>query len=80
MEQHAKFVTTEARQRIFVAQAPLEELRDLTQHLIAGEVAANVVNGLEAVEVDKQHAALFAARLDRGKYFFQLDLELTTIE
>ena len=55
LEQHAELVAAEAREHVVRAHARLQQPGDLAQQLVAGRVAAGVVDDLELVEVDVDH-------------------------
>ena len=55
LEQHAELVAAEPRQRVAFAQARPQQRADLAQQLVAGGVAARVVDDLELVEVEVEH-------------------------
>ena len=63
IQQHHKFITTKARQVIARAQAALNPLGDLNQHLITDLVSKAVIDQLEAIQVDKQHRRMTCPRL-----------------
>ena len=50
-----EFVAAEPRHQLVAARHRAQPLRDLDQQLVAGGMAVNVVDRLEAVEVDAQH-------------------------
>ena len=54
-EQYAELVAAEARHRVGIANGLADERRDFAQHVVAGEMAARVVDGLEAVEIEVAH-------------------------
>jgi hypothetical protein len=54
-DQDRKFVTTDARQGVLRAYAPLEAPRNLLEQSIAFDMAQAVVDDLEPVEIQKQH-------------------------
>ena len=51
-QQHAELVAAEARDRVRVAHRFAQQLRDFAQHAVAGEMAAGVVDDLEAIEIE----------------------------
>ena len=55
LQQHAEFVATQARQRIALAQAALQNRAHLAHQLISGGMAAGIVDHLELVEVKIHH-------------------------
>ena len=75
-EQHRELVAADARDGVGVAHALLQERRDLAQQVVARDVAAAVVDELEAVEVEiaDDVADAFAAR--RIERRFEPALEL----
>ena len=79
-EQHRELIAADARNGIGVADAALEQSRDLAQQVVAGDVAAGVVDRLEAVEIEIRHdvADAFAPRgLERR---FEPALELGAVD
>jgi len=58
LEQHRELVAPEARRGVGCARAGGEPLGHGAQELVAGGVADAVVDGLEAIQVDEQHAQL----------------------
>ena len=65
-EQYGEFVAPEARHQIFTTNDPTQRLGHLTQHVVAGGVAEGVIDLLEAVEVEKQHARHTGVALEAG--------------
>ena len=65
LEQHAELVAAEARQRVAFAQARPQQRADLAQQLVAGRVAARVVDDLEFVEVEIEHGVIAGVVLAR---------------
>ena len=55
-QQHRELVAAEAAEHVGRAQAGGERPRHLAQQVVAGGVAAGVVDGLEVVEVDHDQA------------------------
>src|SRR5690606_20349505 len=53
-EQHAELVSAEPRQRVAPADLRLQQRAELAQQLVAGAVAARIVDDLELVEIDVQ--------------------------
>ncbi len=78
-EQHAEFVATEARHHVVGTHALLQQLGELAQQLVAGDVTAAVVDGLEPVQVDEQHRALGTGDLAHLERALQADLELAAV-
>ena len=79
-QQRAELVTAEAPDRVAVAHRVAQQLGDLAQHAVPGEVTAGVVDELEAIEVEiTQHVLAIAAvaALDRLR---QAPLELAAID
>ena len=58
LDQHAELVAAEPRGGVTRAQARGQPVRDLLQQPVALRVSAGVVDRLEVVEVDEQHADL----------------------
>src|SRR5690242_15146338 len=56
LEQERKFVATEAREHIERPKATREAPRHFEQQLVSGDVAKAVVDRLEIVEIEEQHA------------------------
>ena len=54
LQQHAELVAAQARERVAAAHARLQHAGDLLQQLVAGRMAAGVVDHLELVEVEVQ--------------------------
>jgi hypothetical protein len=52
LQQHAELVAAEAREHVRVADFALQQRRHLLEQLVAGDVAAGVVDHLELVDVD----------------------------
>ena len=65
--EHDELVTGEPGDRVDRAGRLLEPARDRGEHLVADEVTLGVVDDLEAVEVDEQHADAGAAPARRGR-------------
>ena len=79
-QQHAEFIAADARHGVRVAHRVAQDLGALAQHRIAGHMAAGVVDGLEAIQVQvAQHVRAVAAvrGVDR---FLQPALELAPID
>ena len=78
-QQHAELVAAEARHGVGVAHRVAQQLGDFAQHAVAGEVAAGVVDDLEAVEIEvAQHVRGLAAPRDlRG--FLEPPLEFAPV-
>jgi hypothetical protein len=55
-QQHRELVTTEAGDGVADARYFAQPHRHLLQHLVAGPMTERVVDGLETVEVDQEHA------------------------
>ena len=60
LEQHAELVAAQARQRVAFAQPRPQHDADLAQQLVAGRVAAGVVDELELVEIEIEHRVVAA--------------------
>ena len=56
LQHHQELIATEPRQGILVAQALAHALGDGTQQFITDRMAETVVDVLEAVQIDEQHA------------------------
>src|SRR5262245_46342987 len=56
MREHTELVTSEARQHVARAKLRVEPSRDRFQEAVAGDVTVRVVDRLEAIEVDEEHA------------------------
>ena len=54
--EHAELVAALADDRVLVAHGRAQRVGDLAQQLVADRVAERVVDGLEAVEVEHEHA------------------------
>ena len=78
-QQHAELVAAEARDRVRIAHRFAQQLGDFAQHAVAGEMAAGVVDDLEAVEIEvTQHVRRLAApRRFRG--FVETAFELAAV-
>ena len=79
-EQHRELVAADARDGVRVAHALLQERTDLAQQVVAGDVAAGVVDELEPVEIeiaDDVADALAARRVERR---LEPPLELRAID
>ena len=63
LDDHHEFVAAEAREQVGLAQRRRQRLGHALQQLVADPVAERVVDVLEAVEVDEQHADAAAAAL-----------------
>ena len=68
LQQDRELVAAEAGRGVAGADARVEPLGDLDEHLVAGSVAEAVVDGLEVVEVEEHdgEAAALAPRAGRG--------------
>ena len=78
-QQHAELIAAEAPDGVRVAYPAAHQLGDIAQQAVAGLVAAGVVDGLEAVQIQiTQHVIGVAAMrcLDR---LLQAALELTAV-
>ena len=64
---HDKLIGTEARDRIEFADRAMQAMRDRAQHRIARREPAEIVDGLEAIDVDEDHGRAFAAVLACGQ-------------
>ena len=62
--QHRELVATEAGRHRSGRQGPAQALRHLDQHPVAGRVAVDVVDRLEAVEVEQHQAGCRAGKED----------------
>ena len=58
VEQHDELVAAEARQRIALAHAGRQALRDDAQQVVTGFVASRVIHLLEAIQIQEQHSDL----------------------
>src|SRR5437868_5414269 len=79
-QQRAELVAPQAPHRVAVAHRVAQELRDLAQHAVPGDVAAGVVDELEAVQVEiAQHVLPIApvAAVDR---LLETPLELAAVD
>ena len=79
-QQHAELIAADARHGIRVAHRVAQDLGDIAQHGVAGHMAAGVVDGLEAIQVQvAQHVRAIAAvrGVDR---FLQPALELAPVD
>ena len=56
VEQHGEFVSTETRENVGAPQQSLHPLRDLDEEHVSGAVPERVVDHLEPVDVEVQHA------------------------
>ena len=79
-QQDAEFVAAEARDRVGVAHRLADERRDLAQHVVAREMAARVVDGLEAVEVEVAHHVDLAAGPRNFERLAEAALELAAVD
>ena len=79
LQQHAEFVAPEPRQRVSLAQLALQESADLAQQIVAGRVAARVVDLLEAVEIEVEHRMATVALRGAFERPRQPMLELTPV-
>ena len=80
LEQHAELVATEPRQRVAFAQALLQHGADLPHELVAGRMAAGVVDDLELVEVEIHHRVMPALLARAGERAVQAMLELAPVD
>ena len=62
-QHHHEFIAAQPAREVFIAYALAQPPRHFLQHQVAGLVAMDIVDGLEAVEVDEQHRAAAAATL-----------------
>src|ERR1700733_8418428 len=61
-EQHSKLIPAEACNRVAVAHRIAQQLGNFAQHAVTGEVAARIIDGLEAVKIQvAQHVLTIAA-------------------
>jgi hypothetical protein len=66
--QDGEFVAAEARHHVAVAHRGAEPTRDRDQHFIADAVAVKIVDLLEAVQIEQEHAVRSAGtRWGRGR-------------
>ena len=79
-QQHAELVAAEARDRVRVAHRLADQRGDLAQHVVAREVAAGVVDGLEAVEVQVAHHVALAAGARDLERLAEAALELAAVD
>ena len=56
LEQDAEFVATDAGQMVAGSYRPPQNVGQLPEHLVAGQMPAGVVDDLELVQVEKQQA------------------------
>ena len=81
LEQHAELVAAQAGQGVGLAHAGAQQRGDLLEHLVAGEVAAGVVDHLELVEVEVEEGVLRARSSARGvEAVLQALLELAAVD
>ena len=62
-DQRDEFVTSDARDGVFVAQTPQQTKGDRLQQLVTDAVSEGVVDGLEMVHVEEQHRTHVAVPL-----------------
>ncbi len=79
-EQHAEFVATEASDRVAVTYSIAQDLGDLPQHAVTGEMAAGVVHDLEAVEIEITQDVLTIAAMPALDRFLEAPLELPPVD
>ena len=63
IEQHAKLVAANPRNQIGAAQLRLQQRRDMPDRGIAGGMAMRVIDGLEAVDINKEQRGVRAMPL-----------------
>ena len=80
LQQHAELVAAEARERVALAQALLQDDADLPHELVAGRVAARVVHHLELVEVEIHHRMMPAGLARARERQSQAMLELPPVD
>ena len=79
LQQHAELVAAEARHHVGQPHPRLQHLAELAQQLVAGHVAAGVVDHLEAVEVHEQHGVGRAGGVRQLERVLQPRLELAAV-
>ena len=79
LKEHAEFVATEAGQRIALAHDALQDALDLAQELVAGDVAAAVVDRLELVEIEVAKRIVDALRARDGSACLEAFLECSSV-
>ena len=79
-QQHAELVAAEARHGVRVAHRLADQRRDLAQHVVAREVAAGVVDRLEAIEVQIAHHVALPARARDFERLAEAALEFAAID
>ena len=80
VQQQPELVAAESRQRVVAAHAALQKLRELSQQLVARDVAAGIVDDLELIEIEVAHRVARAGRLRRIERALQADLELAAVD
>ena len=80
LEQHAELVAAQAGQGVGLAQQRAQERGHLLEHLVAGEVAAGVVDHLELVEVEIEEGVLAAVLGGGVEAVLEALLELPAVD
>ena len=65
-QEAGEFVTAEARKRRAFRQGSLDRLRQLAQHVVAGQMPAGIVDQLELIEIQVQHCMVPVGVVQRG--------------
>jgi hypothetical protein len=73
-QQQTKLVAPEPRQPVGLAGPRLQELTDLAQQFVAGDMAAGVVDDLELVEIDIQKGMTTAVGLALAQRLVEFQL------
>ncbi len=77
--QDGEFVSAQARHQIAVADSPQQARADVDQHLVADRVAVDVVDLLEAVEVEQQDRMGLGRGGNLAERGFQAVVELPSV-
>ena len=80
VQEHGELVAAEAGEHVRRAQASLEDRRDAADEAVAGLVAERVVDVLEVVDVDHEHAAGLTLALDEQHLLAELLEEAAAVE
>src|SRR5690606_7358785 len=78
-EQHRELVSADARDGIRIANFLLEQRRDLSQQIVAGDVSAGVVDELEIIEVEIADDVPHRVGASRCERRLEPPLELRTV-
>ena len=80
LQEHAEFVAAEAGQRVALAHHALQDAPDLAQELVAGDVAAAVVDRLELIEIEVAQRVFDAFRARHEERVSEAFLERAPVD